>query len=81
VLVGFLFNILSIQLWEELKPGRPVKVSTFSGHKWSVRHNDRIVLHWTIGDKNPNQRFVLTPEDLPIFRNAVKSDGMIHFVV
>jgi hypothetical protein len=46
-----------------------------------VRHNERVVLHWTIGDKSPNQRFVLTAEDLPVLRNAVKIDNMIHFVV
>lgn len=68
------------QLWEELKPGRPVKVNTFSGHKWSVKHNDNTVLRWTISDKAASQRFVLTVEDLPIFRNSIKENGVIRFV-
>lgn len=57
------------QLWEELAPGRPIKVNTFAGHRWHVRLelDESPVISWTIGEQSPSQRYVLTARDLPVF--------------
>lgn len=57
------------QLWEELMPGRPIKVNTFAGHRWHVRLelDDGPVITWVVGSHSPTQRFVLTARDLPVF--------------
>ena len=55
------------QLWEELAPGRPVKVNSFPGHTWKVRIDDEVIVTWLVEADKPSQRFVLTSDDLPSF--------------
>lgn len=55
------------QLWEEMAPGRPIKVNTYAGHKWNVRLNGDHILTWAIEKDKPSQRFVLSSADLPTF--------------
>mmetsp|Transcript_14450 Transcript_14450/g.19826 ORF Transcript_14450/g.19826 Transcript_14450/m.19826 type:complete len:637 (+) Transcript_14450:1-1911(+) len=55
------------QLWEELSPGRPIKVNTFSGHKWNVKIDNDLLVSWVIEDGKPSQRFILSSEDLPTY--------------
>lgn len=58
------------QIWEELIPGRPLKVTTFAGHRWHIRVelDEQPILTWTILANSTSQRFVLTADDLPVYR-------------
>lgn len=53
------------QVWEELLPGKPIKVNTYSGHTWRVLLGEDIVAKWTIAADKPRQRFVLSAADIP----------------
>jgi len=55
------------QLWEELVPGRPIKINTYSGHVWNVKLDDVVVATYTIERGKKSQRFVLKSKDLPIY--------------
>lgn len=58
-------------LWEELAPGRPIKVNTFAGHRWHVRldmdSSEPPLVTWVVAAGPSSQRFVLTARDLPIY--------------
>ncbi len=55
------------QLWEELVPGRAIKVNTYTGHVWNVKLDNTIVATYTIEKGKKTQRFILTSKDLPIY--------------
>eukprot|EP01038_Epipyxis_sp_PR26KG_P012077 gene12077-16162_t len=55
------------QLWEELNPGRPIKVNTFGGHSWYVKIDNELLITWLIDGSRPSQRFVLSSSDLPSY--------------
>lgn len=56
------------QLWEELQPGRPIKVNTYAGHRWKVKLDNELLKTWTVEANKPSQRFILSSEDLPTFK-------------
>ncbi len=65
------------QIWEELIPGRPLKVNTYGGHKWHVKIEGELVATWQILPDLPSQRFVLSSEDLPVYYYAQREHTVI----
>ncbi len=53
--------------WEELIPGKPIKVNTFASHQWNVYLDDEKIVTWVIQSEPFTQRFVLSSEDLPVY--------------
>jgi hypothetical protein len=53
--------------WDELAPGRTIKVNTFAGHQWNVKLDGEVVVSWAIGEDKAKQRFVLEAKDLPSY--------------
>jgi len=55
------------QMWEEMAPGRPIKVNTYPGHKWNVHLDGEIIATYEIVPDKSSQRFVLSSSDLPTY--------------
>jgi hypothetical protein len=53
------------QVWDELWPGRPVKVNTFAGQTWKIMIGEDIVASWVMNSDQPRQRYILKSEDIP----------------
>lgn len=52
------------QEWGVLVPGKPIRVNTYEGHKWTVKLDGEDILEWTVGGDDETQSFVLTQSDL-----------------
>lgn len=56
------------QIWDELLPGRPVKVNTYAGQTWKIMIGEDIVASWVMNSEEPRQRYILKSADIPIRR-------------
>ena len=73
-------------IWEELTPGRPVKVNTYPGHTWRVKLNDEVIASWKIEATEVNQKFFISSSDLPeifsfkLFTREGKEERRMEFL-
>lgn len=53
------------QVWEELSPGRPVKVNTYAGQTWRILIGEQVVASWVMATDQPRQRYTVSSADIP----------------
>eukprot|EP01033_Poteriospumella_lacustris_P017457 gene17457-12482_t len=53
------------QVWEELSPGRPVKVNTYAGQTWRILIGEQVVASWVMATDQPRQRYTISSADIP----------------
>lgn len=53
------------QVWEELWPGRPVKVNTYAGQTWRILIGEQVIASWVMASDQPRQRYIVSSADIP----------------